>query len=986
MIRYVGRLPLPNLKPSPLDSDSSLFAPRSSLLGYRFAPESSAKQTTPRDLVTKASIYAALGLLLTAQTVSAQSLTFGQLEGFVRDGARRPVATAEVRVEDRASGAVRFAITARDGSFRFVSIPAGRYDLRVEALGYRPIVHLDIDVGAGRSARLETVIRVAAPPVTTVDTVPRRGDLASANDWLFERGYGDLVGTRRIASDVTGLSTIADAQGVEGLPWRFTEAMVEGARVSYVGAPGGLGTDGAALSLPSRAFSSVRVGGLGFDVEVGGSGVGLLATSQRGGRAANTRVITEGGSANLGAALSASGPVQGDTAQMNAGFDYQRGTLAPLDAPAGDERTDERVSAFGRLDWQPGDRLAITARASGSRYTSEGPAERVGIASAFGDNFEALGIQAGINVHARLNARVSSEFRFSTDIGDATGTAGSSPRTAFAPTGLDAGSVVGGPFEDSRSTSRGTALLHFDLGAHRLKAGFTGALQQHDLRYLRDADGAFAFGEDPALGTDGVYRETEASAFAGQFRMVETAFLIQDAWRLADGFTVTLGTRFDGATLPVNRIERNSAWAAATGLDNTAVSGPKGRLSPRVGLRWELGSNREWIIEGGGGVYHDLPDRRDIAEALTLDRSADVRLGVGDISSWPLAPSTTIAPVVGRTLTMLGPDFEGPRTQRMALGITRRLGAWSTSLSGVYRHTDFLARRRDLNLPASPIGADQYGRPLYGTLQQIGAIVTPVVGSNRRFSEFDAAHVLESTGFSSFFGVTAGVERVMQEGLSVGVNYTYGGTRDNVPGFTSTRLNPFPDGLAGEDWAEGRSDLDIPHRLLVAADWAASSAVRLGVVYRLSSGAPFTPGVRGGVDANADGDWRNDPAFIDATLPGMDAVLDEYSCLQDDVGGFASRNSCRAAMVHRLDVRVALRIGQLNVGRLDLVLDALNVLAPATGPIDRALLLVDPAGSLTTNATTGVTSVPYVVNPNFGKVLTDRSPGILWRIGVRVTP
>ena len=391
------------------------------------------------------------------------------------------------------------------------------------------------------------------------------------------------------------------------------------------------------------------------------------------------------------------------------------------------------------------------------------------------------------------------------------------------------------------------------------------------------------------------------------------------------------------------------------------------------------------MIEGGGGIYHDLPDRRDIAEALTLDRSADVRLGVGDMSSWPLAPSATIAPVVGKTLTMLGPDFEGPRTQRMQLGITRRFGAWSSSLSGVYRHTDYIARRRDLNLSASPTGADQYGRPLYGTLQQVGSIVTALPGSNRRFAEFDAAHVLEATGFSAFYGVTAGLERVMEQGLSLGINYTYGGTRDNVPGFTSTRLSPFPDGLGGEDWAEGTSDLDIPHRVMIAADWAASPAVRVGLVYRLSSGAPYTPGVRGGVDANADGDWRNDPAFIDAALPGMAALMSDNSCLKDDVGTFATRNACRGELVNRLDVRVALRIGQLSMGKLELLLEGLNVLAPATGPVDRALLLVDPLGALSTDAA-GVTTVPYLVNPNFGKLLADRSPGVLWRVGVRITP
>ena len=946
-------------------------------------------QPLQKALLNSSVLRAALLGLIAGVAVEAQSLTFGQLEGVVRDGARRPVPSAEVRIEDRASGAVRYAQTSRNGSFRLVSIPAGRYDVRVEALGYRPVVHLDIDVGPDRSARLEPVIRLAPAPVTTVDTVARRGDLATASDWLFERGYAELVGARRLASDVAGLSTTSDEHGIEGLPWRYTDAMIEGSRASFVGSPGGSGLDGAALALPTRGLSSARVGGLGFDVEVGGSGLGVLATSQRGGRASVTRAVTEGGTANIGASLSGSGALQGDTANANVGVDYQRSQLGPADA-VGEERTDQRFSAFGRMDWQPGDRIAITARASGSRYTSSGPAERVGLASAFGNAFEAFGLQASVNVHAQLTPRYVTEWRFSGDIGRAEGFAGGPPRTAFAETGSEVGSVVGGPFEDQRATSRATGLLHVDLGTHRLKAGFTAALHQLDARFVRDADGAFAFGLYDAgdlLQQQGAWRRVQSTAFAREFRMGERAFLLQDAWRLADGFVVTVGARMDASQLPLHRIEANADWAAATGLVNTAVTAPGSRISPRIGLRWELGRDGEWVIEGGGGIFHDLPDRRDLAEALTLDRGADVRLGVGNLSTWPSAPDATTAPVVGRTLTMLGPDFEGPRTRRSMLGLTRRSGQWTSSLSGVFRHTDFLARRRDLNLPAAPAGADQYGRPIYGTLQKVGAIVTAVPGSNRRFSGFDAAHVLEPTGFSAFWGVTAGVQRVATgRGLSLGLSYTYGSTRDNVAGLNSTRLSPFPDGLAGEDWAEGRSDLDIPHRVMIAADWAASPAVHFGLVYRLRSGAPFTPGVRGGVDANADGDWGNDPAFVDPALAGMDSVMAEWSCLADDAGAFASRNACRSALVHQLDVRTSFQLGALRVGRLELLIEGLNILAPITGQVDHALLLVDPAGTLSTNAVARVTTVPYLVNPNFGKVISNRSTGMLWRVGVRVTP
>jgi hypothetical protein len=47
---------------------------------------------------------------------------------------------------------------------------------------------------------------------------------------------------------------------------------------------------------------------------------------------------------------------------------------------------------------------------------------------------------------------------------------------------------------------------------------------------------------------------------------------------------------------------------------------------------------------------------------------------------------------------------------------------------------------------------------------------------------------------------------------------------------------------------------------------------------------------------------------------------------------------------------------------------------------------VERAAALSTNPTTGVTTVPYAVNPNFGNRLYDVSPGVFWRVGLRVTP
>lgn len=941
----------------------------------------------------RTTIRHAIGLLAllgcaALNTATAQSLTYGRLDGMLRDESRRPVAAAELRIIDRASGASRSTLSGRDGAFRFSALPAGRYDLHVEALGFRPLVHLDVEIGAGGATEIEAIVRSSPPPVVAIDTVVRRGDARSSGSWMFEKGYADLVSERRLLGEVSALSSVADEWSVEGLPWRLTETVVDGARGIGVAAPFGLGADGAGLAFPIRSLASARVGGLGFDVETGGSGVGLRGSSVRGGRAMSTQSIAEGGSANLGGAFIIGGPLQGDTAQALLGVDYQRAELQRGDDATTANRVDERASAFGRFDWNLGDRLAISVRGSGSSFTSGGPAERVGTAARFGGTYEAMQAQLAVSVLGRLTERLSHEWRLSTDVGSVSGDPDSLPRTNLVPLGLGLGSEQGEPFEETRTTPRVSGTLHADFGAHRVKVGFATAMHGVDARYARDAAGEFVFGRMAAtpLPGEGVWRGVEPASFAGEFRMTESAFFIQDEWRVAPGLTLTLGGRVEGQSLPLDRIERNAEWAQLTALDNADVSAPRARFSPRFGLRWELGGARQWLIEGGAGVFNDLPDRRDIAEALTFDRSADVRYEVGALSSWPASPDGVDAPVIGRTLTTLGPKFEGPSTKRMSLGLTRRMGSWNSSVRGVYRHTDFLSRRRDLNLPSAEVGRDQHQRPLYGSLQQQGSAVTVSPGTNRRFAQLDAAHVLESTGISEYWGVTAGLERVREQGVSLSLHYTFSHTRDNVGSFLGTRISPFPELVGDADWLDGRSDLDVPHRLVAALDWSLSDAFRLGVVYRLSSGLPFTPGVRTGVDANGDGDWRNDPAFVDAALTGMDAVIADNACLEGQVGRFAERNSCRGDLLHRVDVRAAIGVARLRIGQVAIVVDALDLMATALGTRDHALVLVDENAALSTNGTTGVTTVPYIVNPNFGALLGDRSAGPLWRVGLRITP
>lgn len=926
---------------------------------------------------------AALAFAWSPTPLSAQSLAVGRFEGEVRSRAGQPVGAAEVRVEDRQGRAARWTLTTRDGRFHFDALPSGRYDVTVEAIGFRPVVHLDLRIGAGFTARLNTALTPAAPPVSQVDTVPHRGDATTLGQWLVDRGYGDLASTRRIGADLAAFSPNADAFGVEGLPWRMTSMVIDGARAASAAAPAGNGGDAAGLALPVRSVTSATVGGLGYDVEVGGTGVGLQATTRRGARAVGSRGLLEGGTAGIGGSYQAFGPLQGDSAQGIIGVDYQRGerdfwseawTVAP--------RVEERATAFARVDWQGSDRLAISARLAGGRFLSEGYGENAGVASMYGSDYEGLAGQGSVNVFARLARRVSTEWRIAADASRSEGQAGELLRGRDATDPTRFGAALGTPHRELRATPRVTGMLHVDAGAHRVKVGVAAMSLRSESDYIRDGDGQFVFGATPGAFATAAWRGVESAEAGSVIQMRESAFFVQDDWQVLPGLSLALGLRMESFRVPVSRIEANAAWAAVSGLDNTDVTPRTSTVSPRLGFRWELGREAEWVIEGGAGTFRELPDVRDLAEALTLDRSADVRYGVGTLAT-NAVPSVADVPVVGQTLTMLSPDFGGTRTQRLSLGVTRRIGTWSASMSSVYRVTDGLARRRDLNLPAFAAGVDQDGRRLYGSLQQLGSALIAAPQSNRRFASFDAVSLLETSGTSEYWGLTAGVERVLERGLSFSAFYTFSQTNDNLPQFGSA-LSAFPDGVAGADWSDGRSDFDVPHRAMLALEWRASDAFSVATIYRLRSGLPFTPGFRAGVDANGDGDWTNDAAYVDAALPGMNDLLSDHSCLK--AGGFVERNACRGELVHGVDLRASFRVMRLRTGRVDLVLDAVDLLALNNAPMDAALLLVNPAGVVTVNPGTGVTTVPYVVNPGFGKPLDGRAPGVFWRVGLRVTP
>ena len=64
------------------------------------------------------------------------------------------------------------------------------------------------------------------------------------------------------------------------------------------------------------------------------------------------------------------------------------------------------------------------------------------------------------------------------------------------------------------------------------------------------------------------------------------------------------------------------------------------------------------------------------------------------------------------------------------------------------------------------------------------------------------------------------------------------------------------------------------------------------------------------------------------------------------------------------------------------MVDGLNLVESSDGVVDEALLLVDPASSISSSG--GVVTIPTVVNPDFGRVIYPTSRGRMIRVGFRI--
>lgn len=143
---------------------------------------------------------AATILLWGSGGLNAQSISYGKLTGTISDDSGEPVPGAQVNITSEAliSGE-RSTTTSENGTYVFLNLPVGAYDISASLSGFNTIVRQGISISAGGVATVDFVLRMGAieESITVTEAVPIIDKKTSTVDTTFSEDFLQRLPTAR---------------------------------------------------------------------------------------------------------------------------------------------------------------------------------------------------------------------------------------------------------------------------------------------------------------------------------------------------------------------------------------------------------------------------------------------------------------------------------------------------------------------------------------------------------------------------------------------------------------------------------------------------------------------------------------------------------------------------------------------------------------------------------------------------------------------
>jgi hypothetical protein len=416
---------------------------------------------------------------------------------------------------------------------------------------------------------------------------------------------------------------------------------------------------------------------------------------------------------------------------------------------------------------------------------------------------------------------------------------------------------------------------------------------------------------------------------------------------VAPAFGNTVDERFIGLLVPgSNRFD--GSFQAGQGINDQLQRGNVFRVSPRVGVVYDLTGNAEFILRGGFGVFYDRPQGNMVFNMITNAPGVlqpQVQWGLlQNLSSGANDPQPTL------TMNPTAYDFNPPTVYQWNVGVQRKL--WQNIIMDVaYVGSDSRNLLRGTQINSLPLGATflpQNQDPTRAPSDTPGANALPT-DLLRPYKGYSQIGLLGYTGYGNYHALQTGVNRRFDNGFMVSAFYVW----SKALGINST---DFALGAPNLSKAETRRldysyvDFDRPHNFvanfiyrtrtvtnsralgLLANDW------QLSGVYRWTSGAPYTvnfsiPGIGA---ANLTGNDGNPAARIALRCdPGGGWSGNPYqqlnaSCFAPPQPGSDGAESARFFVrnppVNNLDFSIAKAFAGPRTLKFEVRLDAFNAL------------------------------------------------------------
>ncbi|MGH7663345.1 MAG: TonB-dependent receptor [Gemmatimonadaceae bacterium] len=653
------------------------------------------------------------------------------------------------------------------------------------------------------------------------------------------------------------------------------------------------------------------------------------------------------------------------------------------------EITNDVLTLFGRVDWTLNDRNRLSVRNNFSDYEN---ANEAGGFAIDGGRSQAERLTGRTN---SLVAELTSQFspvlynvarvQYATENRPRVGN--ELRPTLIVNAGIESFEYGGNfiSFNNDLDESKIQIIdnLTFVAGSHTLKAGTNNTFSSFDNAFWLNGSGNFNFNSlaDFEAGIASSYdRGVRADGLPpmAEFSAQEYSFYAQDEWQATNRLLGILGLRYDVARYgdrPGRVIDVERAFGFETGtapIDNNNVS-------PRVSFTYDLNGNATDILRAGAGLFYgrvpfvlgsnvaitDVPFLSLQCRGEPGDPDAPPSpTGYGSFSSDGSDNPFNCAGAAGvggvPSYTFWQPDFEIPETLKANIGYERLfMASTRASVDLIFSESDKLYTVRNLNLREAQFTLDgEGGRRVF--VPEAAFVPANSAGSARlRNTDFGNLLINYNDGVARSFAATFNLDHRFGESSQLTGSYTYTRAHDNSSyscctaneGFTGQdygALGPNVIGAIGDEAAGwGPSDFVRNHTFILSGIIRLPWDIRATTIWRLQSGTPWTPEIRG--DINGDGVRFNDrpfifrpedlPVFVPAGTPAGEAdaiiaqnrsvyaeLLAEHDCVGDYVGQIVPRNTCRQPWFNRFDLSLRKEFATFSGQSAELSLDLFNVL------------------------------------------------------------